>query len=68
MILVRKTRHPGAKSRARNWVLQRLPIHKTTGRVTRQQQGTELDLEEFKEDLEEDIVMRQEVNLWKDPR
>ncbi|XP_055387845.1 60S ribosomal export protein NMD3-like [Condylostylus longicornis] len=66
VILVRKTRQLGAETRKRNWVLQRLPIEKASAGPAKMHQDERRDLEEFKRDLEEDSVMRQGVNLWKD--
>lgn len=68
MILVRKTRRLGAETRRRNWVLQRLPIEKASTGPQKAHQDEVMDFEEFKRDLEEDAQMRQEVNLWKDPK
>lgn len=65
VVLVRRA--PRSTRRARAWLLQRLPVEKATGGASRRA-GGDLDLEDFKRDLEEDSVMRQEVNLWKNPK
>lgn len=68
VILVRKTRQAGAALSKRQWILQRLPVERTTGVAQKVHRDERVEFEEFKKDLEEDTVMRQGVNLWRDPQ
>jgi nonsense-mediated mRNA decay protein 3 len=70
VVLIRKT-YPRyrRKNITRNWQLAKLPVEETENFHARKSDKAKADLDEemFLRDLEEDVEMRQHVNIYKNP-
>ncbi|CEM03290.1 unnamed protein product [Vitrella brassicaformis CCMP3155] len=75
VVLVRKF-YPRKENQRRMWTLMHLPMEKDAGEAEEGERGGRRmevdtrarDLEDFKREIEEDVDMRQDINLYRDPR
>ena len=75
VVLVRKF-YPRRENQRRMWTLMHLPMEKDAGEAEEGERGGRRmevdtrarDLEDFKREIEEDVDMRQDINLYRDPR